>query len=306
MTFSLRSLAWLTLSLVVGCASATPSPPSKPTATAADAPAAVRVDASSEASFADSALRLLRAAAPELQATVSGPLQLKVATLQSPDMRVNLDRPWHDCKEEPTACDAALRRYVSGSIPVLRERPAPATREALIPVVRSKAYFDEVGGVDHAVAEQFVGDLWVFYAVDSPASLVSLKPTDLTELGLTRDEVGRVARENLRKRLGDLPADLGQKAGAAIGLIFRDEYFESSRILLHDQWAALARASGGKLLVAIPGNDVIVFALESDPEAVTQLSKVAHDVGEKARRAVSPQVLAWTEAGWKPVGPIVR
>jgi hypothetical protein len=67
---------------------------------------------------------------------------------------------------------------------------------------------------------------------------------------------------------------------------------------LHGSWRELARALDGKLLVAVPGADVVLFAKDG-PGAVEFLAGAARHLAQSNERPISTNVFRWTETGWK-------
>jgi uncharacterized protein YtpQ (UPF0354 family) len=87
-----------------------------------------------------------------------------------------------------------------------------------------------------------------------------------------------------------------------IGLITGDTY-ESSRLLFAESWAELAKRMHGKLLVAVPATDVVLYESASRKHAVEELTKAATEVASRANRPVSVAVFRWTPGGWELAAP---
>ncbi len=311
----MRTSHWLYLALVsqlLACGAAAPAPGASQPARAAapattvtspqspdSAPASPSVDATSESAFTESALALFRAAAGDLEPIISEPLQIAFVTPMNSGTRVNLDRIWRGCRATPDACEANLRDFVTQSAKGLHTREAPVSRDSVFPVLRSKDYMASVGGDDAGITEPFTGDLAIYYVVDSPEAIRSLTARDVTALAIATKDVGALALENLRKRLGELPDGLTGQGVESGGVIFRQEYFESSRLLLVDQWRGLAARTKRRLFVTIPGNDVLFFAIGGDGK---KLAQVAAAVYAKHARSVSTKVFALTAKGWVAEG----
>ena len=88
----------------------------------------------------------------------------------------------------------------------------------------------------------------------------------------------------------------------AIGFLNGDPY-TSSYLVLHDDWAKLAVALGGRLLVAAPDADKVFFAEDKGPATRDALSTLAKKAYAEAERAISTNVFRWTPSGWDVVAP---
>jgi uncharacterized protein YtpQ (UPF0354 family) len=86
----------------------------------------------------------------------------------------------------------------------------------------------------------------------------------------------------------------------AFGYI-RGDYYEASRLTLHDEWAPLAKKAKGSLIVAVPAIDVVLYADSGREQAMRAMTAVALDVVSKAQRPISAMLFKWTPEGWEPV-----
>jgi uncharacterized protein YtpQ (UPF0354 family) len=150
-----------------------------------------------------------------------------------------------------------------------------------------------VGGV--LVVEPFVADLAVVYVVDRPESAKILVETDLAELHMTRAEAIARARQNVAAQLGALQTRA--ISGQSLGYLATGEYYETSRLLDHTVWKDVAASMPDGLIVAAPGNDIILYG-NASADARAAMRLIAADIASKAQIPVSATVLRWTAAGW--------
>jgi hypothetical protein len=85
-----------------------------------------------------------------------------------------------------------------------------------------------------------------------------------------------------------------------VGTITGD-YAEASRLLAHDDWAALSATLGGHLLVAVPAADTLLYTKGGVPGALQTLASMARATMGTSRHPVSDEVLRWTPSGWDVV-----
>lgn len=297
---------WLALATMLPACTpaAAPRPAPSPTAAAVEVPAAPAplFDATTPASLTQSVARLFTEASPTLKVQVLEPLTLHIDASEAGkhDLRVALDRVWAACQNDASHCERDARSFVSKAVATIETPDANATREQVVAVLRPRAYFDSVGGTSAAgaVVEPFVGDLFVTYVVDLPQSVRSLGPGDMTTLGLTRAELPAIARANLSARLGGSPPELARSRAGDVNVIAAGNYFESSRLLLIEDWTALASKLGKPIFVAIPANDVLVIAIAPAADQLAKLRGGIQGLYQSSDRPISPQIYRWDAGRW--------
>jgi hypothetical protein len=290
-------------SLLFGCSAVRPQGDAKAPSGASQSPAppsrsTERIDVSSEQAFTTSVVDRLRRTVPQARIEVQGPLALDVVAPEGTNLRVNLDRIWGFCQESPSECLSEVEALEH----MLREAGTPeeVSGEKLVLAIRTR---NEVAGLPDLgpklLVEPFVGELVVVAMVDLKNSARYANDTDLEKLGLTRQAALELARKNVLEHLGATPA-LGADgtAGKAIGVILRNDFYESSRLLDTAGWARVAGARPEALIVGVPSNDVIVLQWTNDPADIKALRAVVATMAKKAPRPLSVQLLRWNDRGF--------
>jgi hypothetical protein len=142
------------------------------------------------------------------------------------------------CQSAPAGCEGTTRDFVTKVVQAFAV-PLPATtRDQIVAVLRERSYFDAVGGPSstRGAASPFVDDLYVVCIVDSPGSTRSVGSQDLEAIHLTWADLPAPVRTNLTNRLGHLPDTLGSAKPGDVTVLATGSYFESSRLLLSDDW----------------------------------------------------------------------
>jgi hypothetical protein len=283
--------------------SAASAPAATPTSGRAPDPARTPFDGSSESALTDSAARLFRET-PSVSARVLEPLtlQLDVKSTGTHDLRISLDRIWRICQADPAGCEGATRDFVIKVIHTVATPEPPAERDQIVAVLRPRAYFDSVGGpaAARAMLDPFVDDLYVVYVIDMPESTRSVGQKDLDALKLTQADLPALARANLGKRLGHVREMSSAKAGD-IAVLQAGGFFESSRLLLTEDWAALASKLGQPIVVAVPSGDVVIVLVGPTPDALEKLRGVVTRAYGDAQRPVSQRLFRWDAGTWTVV-----
>jgi hypothetical protein len=243
---------------------------------------------------------LLRKEASGGAVSVKGPLTLAVGDLQA-----NLDRIYEFCRHDSPGCPDAVATYVKGAAEAYHTATAAPTKDAVRLVVRTESYARDVQGSLGADApalqpKPFIGGLVTLPVLDSPRSVRMLNVEDNQKLGLSADEVYQLGIANLRTSLKPLKEIVKAVHAGEIGQIAGDAY-DSSRLLLHDDWATLAAAQNGILIVVAPAPDALFYLGDDSPKALDALRTLAADIARRSPRPLSSVVLRWRQSGWEIV-----
>ena len=252
-----------------------------------------------QAAFTERVAALLRAQLGADAVRVSEPLTLKIG-----DVQANLDRVNAFCRANAAGCDAELDRYVQAVVDMHRSAALPPSREALRVVVRTTAFADGAAGTPSGKAgflrRPLAEGLVALVMLDSPRSARLVGEADCQALGLTPDEAFAQGAANLRRQLKPLAQAAKAVAPGAFGTLEGD-FYESGRVLLHDDWAPLARAQKGTLVVALPAKNLLIYSADDSPAGWDALRMLSRDVARRSPGPLSDVLLRWTPEGWQAV-----
>jgi hypothetical protein len=265
-----------------------------------------------EAAFTEYvATQLRRATGASVE--VNGPLTLGLG-----ELRANLDRVFAYCNRNSSGCASEVSSYVKGVAQVHKDRSAPPFKEAVRVIVRTKEYVAAAQGSmtkAYVASEQgsmpreappklqprpLAGDLVMLPAIDMPRTIKMLNEKDNQALGLSPDDVFKLGFANLRKHLKPLMSVAKVAQAGQFGVLSGDAY-HSSRLALFESWSPLAKARGGKLIVAAPATDTVLYSGDDAPTAVEALRLLAKNVSTRAPTPLSTELLRWTPTRWEVV-----
>ena len=129
-----------------------------------------------------------------------------------------------------------------------------------------------------------------------------LTDRDLEKLGLSQEEAIALGKQNVAAELPPGSAVISRLKPDAIGYI-TGHFYESSRLLMHDDWAALSQEMNGQLVVAVPVPEGILYAEGKDRASLDALTRVAEATAKGDQRRISTQLLRWVPEGWEVVNP---
>jgi uncharacterized protein YtpQ (UPF0354 family) len=253
-----------------------------------------------DAAFTDYVAQVIRAEVGDTPVSVKGPLTLSVGSLQG-----NLDRISAFCKGNSEKCAGEVERYAKGVSQVLKQQNAPIDKTAIRIVIRSAEYVRRAQasfGADGPTLQTkpLVDGLFSVAVLDTPRALRPLDDRDLKKLGLSQDDVFALGAENLLNTLQPLSEKAKPVASGQIGSITGSVY-EVGRLAVQSQWASLAVAQNGTLLVSLPSTDVVLYVSEGTNAAVDALRTLATHTAAKSPNPLAPLVLKWTPERWELV-----
>jgi hypothetical protein len=254
--------------------------------------------------FTETFVKLCREAAPNLKVEIVGPLSLQADTPQG-EVDVHLDTIYSACQRDPAGCRPFLKRMVELTAKGFVSARSAATLSQVRVTVRPSSYLDEMaaaGGKSDVIAEPLVGDLWVHLVRDEPTSIATLDKVDLDALKLDSAAALAAGKHNVEATLGAkfLAGAPQVQPGEGVAGLRGDDYV-ASLLALPDLWEPLAERFDGRLYVAAPASDYILFA---DARATGNAAKIAHDaavLARAAKRPLSTDVFEWTPTGWEVV-----
>lgn len=253
-----------------------------------------------EAAFTEYIAQAMRLEVGDVPVTVKAPLTLSVGPLQA-----NLDRIFAFCRSNTAACTAEVERYTKGAAQVIKQQNAPIEKAAVRLVVRSSEYIKRAQaslGSDGPTLQvkPLVEGLVSVAILDTPRAVRPLDERDLEKLNLSQDQLFKLGGENLATELKPLSEVAKPVTRGQVGTITGSVY-EVGRIAVHSQWAQLANAQNGTLLVALPTTDVVLYISEATPVAIDALRTLANKTATRAANPLSATVLKWTSERWEIV-----
>ena len=204
------------------------------------------------------------------------------------------------CTRNPATCEEHIVVHAEQIAASHKDEAAPREAADLRIVVRQKIYVDQIAaslaGRGKPVAEALAGDLWLLAVFDRPTTVSFLKPNDLETLHLSAEAALARAKENtkavIRSRIPQDPSRAGE-----ISVIGGDAY-QASLLAFPDLWAPLAKANDNRLIVAVPGSDVMLFTREDKDESRRGFGKDSRSNDGGRIGPFSPTVFRWTDKGW--------
>ena len=253
--------------------------------------------------FTDALTEQFRTALPDEHVVVVAPQRL---TIGNEGVVISLARLWQYCHATPARCDAQATDFVAGTTKAFQEMnkpPLPAqVRVALRSSATAQAYVASSRGTGlNLQVQPFVTGLVSAVMIDSPRTMRWASSHDLDALKLDPAALLELARSNTHAGMQPLMSVAPPAPKGKLGSIDGADAYTASRLLFPSDWAPLAKAQGGVLIVAVPRPTTILYAGDDSDETLTALRAFAHERAQRAPDAIGDMLLRWTPDGWKPL-----
>ncbi|HVT51382.1 MAG TPA: hypothetical protein VHE77_07440 [Dongiaceae bacterium] len=271
------------------------------------APAAADTVPMDPDAFTQYVLGDFKAKLPDYDVSIAGPLSIKIVPKGGGALQANLDRMHDFCARNADACADMLKDYVAKASESVKSMNAPPDPTRLRVVVRPVAYANElrqqiVAHGQDVVLEPLSDELVALCYFDFPTAMRVATAADFAKLGMSKDQVFAQARQNVAAALGSLDGLIKPLPENGIGQLAGNVYY-SSLLALHDAWSGVAKRSGGRLIVAVPAADLLLYAERSDAGSIDALRTAAQEFAKRSDRPISTSVYRWTAEGWERVAP---
>jgi hypothetical protein len=246
-------------------------------------------------------------ALPDRTVKVVGPLALEIGPPAKGD-QVSLQRPWDYCQRERRQCAREVKDYVAEITGTIEESGAPTQASNIRVIVRGPGYVEQMRQIAankpeaEGIVRPVAGGLSLICVVDAPHGVKTLEKGDLAALGLSEDQAIALGIKNVAAALK--PLDQDTHIFPKLGVKFATgDFYESSRMLLHDDWAEMSKAMNGHLVVAAPSSDVLVFGNGGGNGDRIVLAGFVRTIAEMAPKPLSATLFHWTATGWEVAKP---
>lgn len=249
---------------------------------------------SSEVDFTEYTRGKIQKEFTDVTVTTNSPLVINIG-----DIKVNLHRIYGFCNSNHAQCSDQLDHYVQSLSQAIKESNTPPDKNSVRLIVRTSEYLKnstQSGSViiSRPLLEGFV----ILPIIDTPRTVRGVSDKDLKLLSLSQDELFELGRTNLQANLKPLSEVAKPVKAGQIGTI-QGTIYDPSRIISQSDWASLAEAQGGTLLVAMPTTDTLLYTSESTPVAIDALRTLSKQIISKATNPLTDKVLKWSSSGWQ-------
>ncbi|GAE25804.1 uncharacterized SAV1743 homolog [Halalkalibacter wakoensis JCM 9140] len=150
-------------------------------------------------------------------------------------------------------------RYVEVGLQAMKEKPSLTGNEKKIfPVIRSTSFPEETKEGEKLLFDEHTAETRIYYVIDQGESYSLINNNMLEGTGLTKGKVREMAMFNVRSLPQPLKED--KVAGNRFFFLRAKDGFDASRVLDQSLLEKMESEANGQLAVAIPHQDVLIFA----------------------------------------------
>ncbi len=161
-------------------------------------------------------------------------------------------------REEFTAVDEALR-YVEVGLNAMKKKPiVKGNEKRIFPVIRSTSFPIETKDGAKLLTEAHTAETRIYYAIDMGESYSLIQESDVEASPHTKEDIREMALFNLRSLEQPLKEDI--VAGNSFYFLRAKDGYDASRVLDKSLIERMAKQATGQLALAIPHQDVLIFA----------------------------------------------
>lgn len=252
------------------------------------------------ASVRDRVIAIVRVKLPKAMIVSTDPQGFSIMVAGRDENSISVQRITDFCAANTVAeCDDQIETFAT-SIVDLTTTDFTVTRERLRIVVRNRLDTDGYLATVPEIAKRplvrplFDGTSAVL-AADFPKGIRMVTAEDLVALKLGADDAFALGTDQVLAVLPPVPK-LSEIDGKLIAIQGFD--YGASVMLRPERWADLAKATGGRLFIAIPGDNGVLIGMTKVGENPNKLKALAAEEFRLAPRGISPRVYRWSAAGW--------
>jgi hypothetical protein len=255
--------------------------------------------ATGERAFAEQMIERLQAARSEIELRISGEDPLVIEMKHEGkwgDAEINLHRLFEFCRDAPAEeCDAVLDNFAQRTTAPLPEPLAANLRV----VVRNALYVENLLATREAdlqpLHRQIGDDLFALLCFAGPSGVLMATPEQMRALALEDDAAWRLAGEQTRAILPELPLDVDL---ARHPVSFQEYDFLPSLLADTEAWPPLVAKAGPDLFVA-PVSDLSVWVgVMADGPRFEGLKRAVRAECAEWERCISPNVYRFRDGKW--------
>ena len=233
---------------------------------------------------------------PATRVSVKSPLILALEKSDGSAYHVGLENAYHAYTNFPERKDALIDQYLKSSVEGFLTPSQGVDVNRILPVIKHSGCLEgtkqalKERGMDpekwEQVCEPYNTELMVFYAEDTASTIRYLTPDLLKDAKIERDELLKIALENLRFLLPRIEAE---DSNGIYRLMAGGDY-EASLILMKSLWTEDEIKVNGAYVIGVPSRDVLLVTGSDDREKVDVLGRATKDIAQKVTYPVSDKL----------------
>ncbi|WP_100405143.1 DUF1444 domain-containing protein [Bacillus solitudinis] len=161
-------------------------------------------------------------------------------------------------RNEFDSIDEVIRYVEIGLEAMSSEAELIGNEKKIFPVIRATSFPEETNDGRKLIFDEHTAETRVYYALDLGESYTLIDEDTMKKNGLTAERLKETALFNVRSLPQPIKEDI--VAGNTFYFLRAKDGYDASRVLDHSLLEGMAQKVEGQLAVAIPHQDVLIFA----------------------------------------------
>jgi uncharacterized protein YtpQ (UPF0354 family) len=245
----------------------------------------------------------LRARMPGYKVEIKAEKELRIIDAKGKESTAFLDNAYAVYAQNPGALPDIIQQYIDG-LSASKWDELPIERSRIVPILKDRKWLTEIrqslaarGAKEppENIFDDLNEQLVVVYAEDNPKSIRYLVPKNLSELGLARGELRKLAVENLKRMLPKIEV----VPGALFSMVKADGNYEASLLLFNELWSDGQIKVDGDYVIAVPSRDVLLVTGSRNLAGIAQLRELAAQIVRQSPYRVTGELFVYREGSFQ-------
>lgn len=239
----------------------------------------------------------LEATGAHASVEIIGDLELRETFSGEPPVTRFLNNAYDVYTRNPQFKDDIIKKFVTAGIESASACRSVVDKTRIVPVIKDRKWMTETlqalaargAEAPEQVYDDFCQELVIMYAEDSPTSMRYLRPEDLEDAGIAREELRVLACANLRRLLPKI-----ERMGTnGLYLFAAGGDYEASLLLFDTIWAGMQAEVDGEVVVAIPTRDILIATGTGNPDLLEQVRRAAFEAWSSGAYRLTPTLFVY-------------
>lgn len=241
---------------------------------------------------------------PAIAVSTPAPLVLQVE-VAGQSVSLPFDAVHARCIALSGFCRDSVRLYVAAAIETLAGAPANPSATQLRVLLRHRLFVEQLGRGNGSsrppppVAKPFTGDLWMVLALAGKHVQWLVPHVMLERLGLDPSAAFELALKNTRAALPPLSHVVRPLGSSGFSHVYGDSV--ASRLLLAEDWRAVAARKPGELVAMVPDTDNVIFGVVQSLSELNAFKDLATEPTRLTGHPRTATIYRWRNEAWEPL-----
>lgn len=223
---------------------------------------------------------------------ITKPLEVVFKASDGEERISYLDNAYSEYLNSPEDLNEILKRYTGSFNNLLLAGELNYKKEQIFPVIKDHHYIKQVSEIMKKrkgkgfpfYYEKLNDALYILYAFDTENSIQFVNESDIKELGIKKEELLDIAKENLRKSIPNVSI---KGENSTLSMIVADGNYEASFLLFDSLWTNEYFPVKGDIVVYVPSRDFVLVTGSNDSKNLAKAHSIVFEENQKWSHVVA-------------------